>query len=159
MHHERHSLSTFRSRALSCALAGAIGLLSLIAARALAEGPTRADYIAQADPICRTAFKEKLPQPKDRHDVKGYGRLFSTMGHRIEAMTDRLDRVPKPVADEFGLGNWLKSLHSWAGASSSAGSALRHRNIRGYKAALRKLNRAQKIRLNASATFGFQVCR
>jgi hypothetical protein len=146
-------------RAIIGVVAGTVILLSLTVAPALAEGPTRADYIAQADPICQATFKQKLPQPKDRHDVKGYARLFSAMGHRIEAMTDRLDRIPKPVADEFGLGNWLKSLHSWARASSQAGGALRHRNVRRYKVALRKLNRAQKVRLNASETFGFQVCR
>jgi hypothetical protein len=148
-----------KSRGLIGAVAGAVVLLSFTVAPALAEGPTRADYIAQADPICEATFKQKLPQPKDRHDFKGYARLFSTMGHRIEAMTDRLDRIPKPVADEFGLGNWLKSLHSWAHASSQAGGALQHREVRRYKVALRKLNRAQKVRLNASETFGFQICR
>jgi hypothetical protein len=157
--HRRPRALPLRPHWAVSAVLGAAVLLSLTATPVLAEGPTRADYIAQADPICEATFKAALPEPKGRNDVKGYARLFSTMGHRIDSMAGRLDRIPKPVADEFGLGNWLKSLHSWGHASSQAGAALRHRNLRAYKAALRKLNRAQKIRLRGSETFGFQICR
>jgi hypothetical protein len=146
----------------AAALVAATLLICLTAVPSFAQSapaPTRADYIAQADPICDKTFSSALPKPKSKRDLRGFIKLYDALGKRMVAMAGRLAEVPKPTADVTGLTNWITALQGVGRGSSKAAAGLRHRSLRGFKAGLSQMNRAQKIRLANSKSFGFKVCR
>jgi hypothetical protein len=148
------------------------------AAPAQAES-TRAEYVAQVDPICQSfvgpnddAFRawfknEKLLGPVARHGtlkqfVAQTKRIASSLKRiaRIEAnLTNQIATVPPATEDFATVGTWLNYRRQEEAALRSAASILVQ--FRPYKQYSRKLNMADAADQAATRTvsgLGFQVC-
>jgi hypothetical protein len=153
------------------------GMLFVAAARAT-PAPTRAEYIAQVDPICQTfvgpmnlawrAYRKSASSAEAHLDKGTYGnwvRLVRQTAKSLDrlaetrtAMVDQIAGVPPAVSDVQAVDTWLSSLRQESGFEISAASALR--KLRFGKANHRstQADHAQAAANRAIAGFGFQVC-
>lgn len=151
------------SRTLQLCLVAAV-IAGLTAAPAVSEaqvqGPTRAEYVAQADPICKAstrvqakhfkrAFKGIKPgdfeaagdteDPKEIIDafkklIKPLGRAFVRGSRGVHVTVDQLAAIPRPPADASTLESWVASLLVGVKLSKRAGQALKHGRLKvGFK--------------------------
>jgi hypothetical protein len=138
------------------ALAGILGSSS--AWSQTTGGPTRAEYIAQADPICKAVFSKPLPH-KGRTANQRAANGFAAVARHIRKMANQLDSIPKPAADSVQLNSWIAALRRFSARSAQLSKALRGGKQKRIHRALGRLNKAQKQRLTASRGYGFNVCR
>jgi hypothetical protein len=155
-----------------------VGLIAVCAVPANAAS-TRAEYVAQVDPICQSfvgphdnavrAFlkNEKLLRPVAKH---GTLRQFGAQTKRIarslkrvvgiEAnLTNQIATVPPPEADFATVSTWLNYRRQEEALLRSAASILVQ--FRPDKQYLRKLNQANGADQAGTRTvsgLGFQVC-
>jgi hypothetical protein len=163
-------------------LTGAVAV-ALLAIPAVAVTPaeaasTRAEYIAQADPICQTfvgpmnqawAAYDKNSKSAERHLKKGsYGnwvrlirrtaRSLDRLAQTRTAMVNQVATVTSPVPDTQTIGAWLSYLRQEAGFEASAASALRKLQIGKTNHRNTQADLAQEAANRALSGFGFQVC-
>ena len=146
-------------------------LLLLVALPALAWGePTRAEYVAQVEPICSAQSKAAT---KASHGLEGdieAGRTRSAVAKvgRWKKIFDRGDAriaaVPQPSADAAVLSQWLLARKSFASALKPFARAIKTGHVRvdndGFlfgrtikRVALRALSADQLVE-----GFGFKSC-
>jgi hypothetical protein len=125
---------------------------------------TRAEYVAQADPICAAADKDiaKLNR-RSRHLFKK-GR-FAASGHEVvktgSVLTDSVERVraiPRPPGDEATVAAWLSLVDRVASNNRKIGRAIAHRRVHAVLALEKK---GLRIRNKAHALvqdWGFHAC-
>lgn len=144
-------------------LLGAL-VIPLIAASSASAETTRAQYIAQADPICATsllgqnsALQGFLPDVK-RGDLKKAAGKFRHAVPFFSAGVERLATLEPPAADTALIGTWLQALRAEVPMLKRYAKALAGKDVR-------RLRRVTRQYLNAAAyssglvrDFGFQVC-
>jgi hypothetical protein len=132
-------------------------LVSPSLATAQAPAPTHEQYIAQADSICKAAFRKRLPRGHGSRLHK-LARPFAAISRLIGGMADKLDRLVEPPDDAHRLTRWLRALHQFSKGAAGVSRGARHENEAQVRHALGVLNRAQKHRLAASRGYGFHSC-
>ena len=132
------------------------------------EGPSRAEYAEQVEPICKAnteANKRILKNAKQRarskrqRQVSRAGGQFIHASKAFEKAVGRLARVPRPVADEPRLLKWFKHLRIVGTNLRKLGKALKignkilaaHEQIR--------VERAANASNNVGFVFEFHYCR
>ena len=149
----------------------AIAILGSVAAPALGQGevygpppPTRAEYIAQADPICREGNRKSAPYFKKVRKQVRKDRLVSAgrnliKGERIQLKTGRkLAELEPPPADADRIERWLSLVQRGVRKAITAGQWLTRGNL---DQAARLFSQAQRLFAKGRRqvrSIGFEVC-
>jgi hypothetical protein len=154
-----------------------VGLIAVWAAPADAAS-TRAEYVAQVDPICQsfegqldgafgalnTNFKRMVRAAKARKGkpfIRGIRRTVSSLNGLAgvhENLSAQIAAVPPGAADSGTVGSWLNYLREEAGFERGAAVSLGVFKFRQFQSQLRQADQALRSGQVAIAGFGFQVC-
>jgi hypothetical protein len=154
-----------------------MGLIGVGAASADAAS-TRAEYIAQVDPICQTFVGPENTAISTYHRnykrwihdathgtlknwVKQTRRTASSLAafSQIHAsMTEQVAAVPPVDADAGLITTWLNGRRQADAFATSAASALKRINVGRYFKLVRKVDKAEAAGAAAINGFGFHVC-
>jgi hypothetical protein len=144
----------------------AMALLPVVAAAA-EEGPTRAQYVEQVEPICQAnteANKRILKNVKAKAKSKVPAKLKEAGAQFIHASvvfgktTEKLSAVPRPPADDARLLKWFTQLGVVQAKLRALGVALKaNEEIKAAHEQIR-VERASNAANNFSFTFGFHYC-
>lgn len=146
-------------------LALALAALFAVAAVAYAEGtPTREEYVAQVDPICKQntdTNKPLLDQARKLGKKKQYAAAAGKVS-RVAANFARtiksIEAVPRPEADSARLEKWFKYLRITETNLTKVVKALKHGNrVRATHEEIR-VERSSNAANNVSSVFGFKYC-
>lgn len=147
-------------------LAVAVALLaSAPAALAIGTEPTRSEYAAAVEPICK---RNSNANSRILKGVKGQvksgqlvpaGRRFTRAAAALGKAVRQIARVPRPPADRTKLTKWIGYLKREQAYLRKIGSYLKSRNrYRAQKQAV-QLNRNNSRANNTVVGFGFHNCR
>lgn len=140
--------------------------LAISAAPALAaEEPTRAEYKADVEPICKanTKANENILAGV-RSKVKAgklgpAGRQFSRASTALKKALRQLKAVPKPPADVERLTQWLSRVGDQATLLQKIGKALIDKNRRKAETLSVKLVSGARLTNAIVVSFSFNYCR
>jgi hypothetical protein len=165
-------------------LCGTLLVVALLPASSRAE-PTRAEYVAQADSICRSqliAFwqdtpklraalkklghriiffapdaQQKADSPPNRKLFKRVGRFYRLAANFIDTLTGSLWQLAVPSADAATISKWLASRRVLAHHDRLLGKAYPHRKLRRIYQLLLALTKSP-FPPRALDSFGFRYC-
>ena len=160
-----------------------IALCSLTAACCLGvapalAAPTRAEYIAQADPVCQSFVEPESASLGAYHrDFKSWLRAakkgsikrFARLTHRLAAalldfdrvhssMTEQVAAIQPPDADASLIGIWLNGRRQADVLSDTAAAALNRFRVRRFFTLIRKADNVEGYGTQAINGYGFHVC-
>jgi hypothetical protein len=150
------------------ALTAAATLLLAAGVSAEEAGPTRAEYVAQVEPICEantTANKRILKNAKTRARSKQPAKMTQAGGQFIRASTafgstlQKIVAVPRPPLDDARLLKWFEQLRVVKTNLRKLGKALQEGNE--IKAAHEQIRveRSSNAANNVGFVFEFRYCR
>jgi hypothetical protein len=140
-----------------------VGLIAVWAAPAEAVS-TRADYIAQADPICLATAQA------DAHALSGgvtdinkgrfkvAARKMRRAGVFFSAGVDQLAALERPPADASLLGSWIDSLRAQVPIANRFARALSHKQVKRIRRTASQLLIAEDKALALVDDYGFALC-
>jgi hypothetical protein len=166
-------------------LVGLILALALWAPAAQAAA-TRAEYVAQAEPLCKAASKSlvkpgkkfvkglkkatpKHKPPNGSKAAKKYARqvfrvaggFYLVFGRVVSGLQKQLVAIPPPAPDAAVLNQWLGSMSLAAGTMTDIATGLRSKSLRKALIAADQIDQIDK-QLKATdhivSGFGFQQC-
>ncbi len=130
-----------------------------------AEEPTRAEYKADVEPICKANTKAnenilagvegKVKQGK----LKQAGSQFTRAATALKGTLRQLKAVPKPVADEERLTEWLQRVDKQRTLLQEIGQALIAEKRRKAETLSVKLVSGARNTNALVVSFGFNYCR
>jgi hypothetical protein len=164
-----------------------VGLLvSLALVPAAQAASTRAEYVAQAEPLCKAAsdsltkpdkkftkgLKKARPKQKPKPGskaAKAYARkvfhlaggFYVSFGKTVSGLQGQLTAIPPPTADAAVLNQWLGSMSTAAGTMTDIGTRLRSKSLKKALVASGQLGEIEKELKATDAIvsgFGFQQC-
>jgi hypothetical protein len=166
-------------------LVGLILALALWAPAAQAAA-TRAEYVAQAEPLCKAAsnslagpskkFAKGLKKAKPKHKPKRgskaakafarrvfrvSGGFYLTFGQKVSGLQRQLAAIPPPAADAAVLNQWLGSMSTAAATMTDIATRLRSKNLKKALGAAAQVGDIEKELRATDAVvsgFGFQQC-
>jgi hypothetical protein len=146
-------------------LALIVALLMAVPGAFAAEEPTRDQYVAKLEPICKanTAANSRILKGVKGQVQKGKlvpaGKRFIRAAGALGRSTGQMAKVPRPAADTAKLGKWFGYLKSEKRFLHLIGKALKSGNkFKAQKLAV-KLNRNNNQANNTVISFGFDECR
>lgn len=154
----RAGLATLLAATLAMALAAPV-----LAAEE--EGPTRGDYVAALEPICRANSNAnarilKGVKAQVRRDQLGIaGARFVRASIALGRSVKQMSRVPRPSADAQRLQRWFTYLKREQLYLLRIGKALRAGNKFFAQKQAVKLNQNNNRANNVVIAFGFRECR
>jgi hypothetical protein len=127
--------------------------------------PTRAEYIAEVDPICETNTNANKPilkaarQKVNAKNLKGAGADFFKVSANFGKALKAIEAVPRPTEDSARLEKWFSFLKTVKKNLANVGKALKEEDK--VKAAHEKIRteRSSNAANNVSFVFGFKSCR
>ena len=153
-----------RRLAPSLRLAGIALAAGLVWVPSAGAAATRAEFVAQAEPICGLANDDiaHLNQHFHRQHRNGRyraaGRTLKKTGTRLWASIDQVRAIPPPPGDEQTIASWLGLVQKVADANVRMGRAEAHEN---FNVELRIKRQGLKIAVRAHkkvADWGFHAC-
>lgn len=148
------------------------GLLVLVAALFLVagaawaeEGPTREEYVAKVDPICKSntdANKPLLKAAKKLGNAGKYDPAAAKVGRAVQNFgktVAEIEAVPRPPADSPRLEKWFKFLRIVKLHLGEVQKALKEENRTKAVHAEIKTERSSNAANNVGFVFGFKYCR
>jgi hypothetical protein len=152
---------------LTAAVSVAALALLPAAAAAAEEGPTRAQYVEQVEPICQAnteANKRILKNVKTKAKSKVPAKLKQAGGQFVHAAAifgktvEKLNAVPRPMADDARLLKWFTQLGVVQAKLRALGVALKaNEEIKAAHEQIR-VERAANAANNYSFVFNFHYC-
>jgi hypothetical protein len=160
-------------------LVPALFLIALVVGPAPAHAaPTRAEYIAQVDPICQNfVVPERSALATYRHNyklwlraaVKGTLKSFLRQNRRLarslfsfdrvhSALTEQVAAVTPPDADVALIATWLNARRQADALSDAAARALLRFKARKFFTLIGRADRVEANGTRALSGYGFQVC-
>jgi len=147
------------------ALALALALLVAVPVAMAAEEPTREEYVAKVEPICKAnteansrilkGVKDQVKQNKLVPAGKRFIRASSALGRTVT----QISKVPRPAADAAKLTTWIGYLKKEKTFLQQIGSALKSKDkFHAQKLAV-ELNKNNNKANNTVISFGFDECR
>lgn len=146
-------------------VATVVGLAVSVSPALAAEEPTRVEYKAQVEPICKTNTKanenilagvrSKVQQGK----LGLAGRQFLRAATALKGTLRQLREVPKPPADVERLNEWLKRIGAQATLLQKIGKALIDGNRHKAETLSVKLVSGARLTNAIVVSFGFHYCR
>jgi hypothetical protein len=155
-----------KSSSFKLSLALAVALLVAVPVAAAIEGePTREEYVAAVEPICKAnteansrILKGVKTQVK-RGNLIPAGRRFIRAAAALGRSVRQIAAQPKPSADVAKLERWIGYLKQEKVLLQKIGKALKAENrFRAQQYAV-KLNRNNNRANNTVISFGFDHCR
>jgi hypothetical protein len=153
-------------RKMSGSLVAVAVMLSLAAAPALgAEEPTRAEYKAAVEPICKANTKANedilagVRQKVQQGKLGPAGRQFKRAATALQRTLGELRAVPKPEGDVGRLTLWLKRVGDQATLLRQIGDALIDDNRRRAETLSVRLVSGARLTNAIVVSFGFNHCR
>jgi hypothetical protein len=139
-------------------------MLIVVAAAWGEEGPTREEYVASIDPICKTNIDANKKLLKGVGAIVKAGKLKVAAGRFTEVSSNfgktikQIEVIPRPAADSPRLEKWFKFLKIVQMNLAKVGKALREENK--IKASHEKIRaeRSSNAANNVSFVFGFHYC-
>lgn len=167
-------------------LRGAVAVV-LLAIPVVAVAPaqaasTRAEYVAQVDPICQSfvgpqsnalssfinntkrlgrVAKAAVKSGKFKAFLRQIRRTAASLNGYAQihtSMTDQIVAVPAPPSDAGTISTWLNARRQAEGLARSAASALSQFKFKVFLKRLDQFDAAESAGLNAISGIGFQVC-
>ena len=154
--------------------------MGLIAVWAVPAGAasTRAEYIAQVDPMCAASVGpendaaqrviknlRRLGSVANSGKAKGFVKQTRRTAGSITQLatidsnlTDQISAVPPPSADAGTIASWLSGRRQSDASLNSAATALRQYKFRVFLKRLKQAGAADSAAKAAVSGFGFQVC-
>jgi hypothetical protein len=153
------------SPALLCLALVASLAVSVPLALALGANPTRAEYVAAAEPICKSnseanskilkGVKEQVKQD----ELAAAGRRFIRASAALGSTVGQLAKLPQPAEDAAKLTKWIGYLKKEKTYLQQIGQALGAKDkFHAQKLAV-QLNRNNNKANNTVISFGFHECR
>ena len=150
----------------------AAGIALMVAAGTAQATTLRADYVAQADPICSASLNQSLKAgirtfkktfggsslPGRGAFAVGLGNEFFAIAKILGQATTRLAAIPPPPGDESNVAGWLASRREYQGEVSHAGRAGKHRKLKQMFRILKQSEPGVAAGNQLVADFGFQYC-
>jgi hypothetical protein len=148
---------------------GMWALLSLClltsAAFAAEPGEERDEYVAKAEPICKTnvlankkIFKGAKTEVKDG-ELKRASKHFSRAATAFGKTIRQLAAIPQPPADSAKLTKWIGLLKDEKVLIEKIGRALQAENKHKAESISVDLNHNSNVANNTVLSFGFNYCR
>jgi hypothetical protein len=142
-------------------------IAAVSASAAIAPGtiPTRAEYVAEVEPICQQNTDSNKPILKSARkkvnakNLKGAGSDFFKVSANFGKALTAIEAVPRPTEDAPRLEKWFKFLKIVKTNLRKVGKALKEENK--VKASHEKIRaeRSSNAANNVSFVFGFTSCR
>ncbi len=142
-----------------------VGLLGAALPALAAEEPTRAEYKADVEPICKVNTKAnenilagvegKVKQGK----LKQAGRQFTRAATALKGTLRQLKAVPKPPADVERLTEWLQRVDKQRTLLQEIGQALIAEKRRKAETLSVKLVSGARLANALVVSFSFNYCR
>lgn len=146
-------------------LALVAALLIAVPVALAAEEPTREEYVAKVEPICKKnseANSRILKGVKDQvkqNKLVPAGKRFIQASGELGKTVVQIDAVPKPAADSAKLTKWIGYLRKEKTFLQQIGSALKSKDkFHAQKLAV-ELNKNNNQANNTVISFGFKECR
>lgn len=156
---------TGKSSPFKLGLAVVAALLVAAPVALAAEDPTRDEYAAKVEPICRANTKANsrilkgVKSQVKRGKLVPAGRRFIRASRALGRAVRQIARVPRPSADRARLKKWVGYLKRERLLLVRIGKSLKSGNkFRAQKLAV-KLNRNNNRANNTVIAFGFRHCR
>ncbi len=150
---------------IAVAIAATTLLVAAAGARAEEEGPSRAEYVAQVEPICQenTVANKRILRNvrlKARNGkLKVAGRQFIRASGAFGATVKKITAVPRPAADDARLVKWFKFLGIVKTNLRNLGKALKEGDkIKASHESIR-VERSSNAANNVGFVFNFVYCR
>ena len=127
--------------------------------------PTRAEYVAEVEPVCQKNTDSNKPilkaarQKVNAKNLKGAGADFFKVSANFGKALKAIEAVPRPTEDSARLEKWFQFLRIVKTNLRMVGKALKEENK--VKAAHEKIRaeRSSNAANNVSFVFGFTACR
>jgi hypothetical protein len=127
--------------------------------------PTRAEYVAEVDPICEKNTNSNKPilknarQSVNARNLQAAGADFARVAANFGKALKSIEAVPRPTEDSARLEKWFGFLKTVQTNLSKVGKALKEEDK--VKAAHEKIRaeRSSNAANNVSFVFGFRSCR
>jgi ribosomal 50S subunit-recycling heat shock protein len=127
--------------------------------------PTRAEYVAEVEPVCQKNTDSNKPilkaarQKVNATNLKGAGADFFKVSANFGKALKAIEAVPRPTEDSARLEKWFQFLRIVKTNLRMVGKALKEENK--VKAAHEKIRaeRSSNAANNVSFVFGFSACR
>lgn len=146
---------------LAAVLALALGFAAPVLA---AEEPTRAEYVARLEPICKPRSEATARAVRGvRGDVRAErlavaGRKFAKAQRIFAATVDAISTVPRPAADLATLKRWFSALDREELYLGQMVEVLRRDSVAGFQRVSAKFIQEGNRANNAVVSFGFNYC-
>ena len=159
-----------------------VALVLVVSAAVLATpasaASTRAEYVAQVDPMCQAAlpqlastqgaFVRKLKAIDNRlkkHRFKGILKLISSAARSLSSyttvhgnLTTQISGVPPAPPDTSAVNGWIQDRRNAESFGNSAASSLKHAKFRQFSRQLNQAAAADQAGIALISGFGFQYC-
>jgi hypothetical protein len=152
---------------MKLALLASVAVLSLFLAApvTMAAAPTRDEYKAQVEPICKadTKANERIlagvrKQVKEGK-LKAAGVQFSKAASALKGALNELRSVPQPTADTARLTKWLGYLKTQVELFEKVAKKLKTGDKVGAQAMVVRLTHTANLANNQVLVFEFNYCR
>ncbi len=127
--------------------------------------PTRAEYVAEVEPICEKNTNSNKPilkaarQKVNAKNLKGAGSDFFKVSDNFGKALKSIEAVPRPAEDSARLEKWFTFLKTVQTNLRKVGKALKEENkVRASHEKIRA-ERSSNAANNVSFVFGFRSCR
>ena len=130
-----------------------------------ASGPTKAQFVAQAEVICRKLSAQEKPLEASQATLTGSGssaNSFASLAHQVVALSQaaetKLQALPRPSADATAIGTLLASFtQDVDDASALAQAAVKEESAAG-EAAEGALRRSIAAHSQLASEYGMKLC-
>lgn len=155
----------------------ALGVVAAVSAVPAQAATTRAEYVAQVEPICVAAQKptiktyaslfkaiptaddpEHLTKREVRRADRALGRFYTQLSAIYGRTSSRIAGVPPAHGDENTVAAWLAGRTQAQTLGLAAGRAARHQKLRRASRLLKRATAASDDAARLVAGFGFHVC-
>lgn len=155
-----------KSSSLKLSLALAVALLVAVPVAAAVEGePTRPEYVAAVEPICKanteanSRILKGVKTQVRQGDLIPAGRRFIRAATALGKSVRQIAAEPKPSADAAKLDKWIDYLKQEKVLLLKIGKALKAENRFQAQQYAVKLNKNNNRANNTVISFGFNHCR
>jgi hypothetical protein len=152
---------------MKLALLASVAVLSLFLAApvTMAAAPTRDEYKAQVEPICKsdTEANERIlagvrKQVKEGK-LRAAGIQFSKAARALKAALNELRPVPQPIADRARLAKWLGYIKTQVELFERVATKLKRGDKVGAQTLVVRLTHTANLANNQVLVFEFRYCR
>jgi hypothetical protein len=152
---------------MKLALLASVAVLSLFLAApvTMAAAPTRDEYKAQVEPICKTNTKANerilsgVRKQVKEGKLKPAGIQFGKAARALKTALGELRGVPQPTADQAKLAKWLAYVKSEVELFERVSQKLKSGDKVGAQALVVKLTHTANLANNQVLVFEFTYCR